>query len=287
MEPKRTYPGEQVELYGRYFDVHARLRLDDIPLTPMVRESWEHLPMKIESDRPIPPGVYDVTVSNPGGGTQTLRRAIEILPRPRVTRVYPELVTYGEKVVLTMEGENLPKDAVPYLSEKGLRLANPVWISPQRMKALLEVEPGLSDWYGLILQIPDGPKILVKPRAIRVMSRVPMTFLVNLNVQGATPDVLEALHQMPESRLADQMKNVPLQPASQKKPLKEQVNSDLEGLWVVLRGQCQLDNTGKGRIFLYRGKPLAVGTRVTLNPFGRELTGTVLEQPIPINAEDE
>ena len=145
LEPQRTYLGEQVEIYGHYFDTQAQVRLGNIPLHPLDWQNKEHMLIKIEADQPIPPGVYDVTVSNPGGGSKTVQHAIEILPRPKVTRVYPDVVTYGEKVILTIEGENLPRNAVFYFTEKGNRLGDVVWISPHQMKVPLEVVYRLSD----------------------------------------------------------------------------------------------------------------------------------------------
>jgi len=272
LEPRRTYPGEQVEIHGRYFDTHAGVRLGDIPLRPLERESWNRLPMKIAADQPIHPGIYDVTVSNPNGGSQTLRRAIEILPRPKVTRVYPDVVTYGEKVILTIEGENLPKDAVFYFDEGGRRLGEVTWISPKRVRVLLEAVVGLSDWYGLVLQIPDGPKIPVKPRAVRVLMDVPMALLVHLDLKGAGPEILEALQQLPESRLANQGK----------------APTPSSSLRILLRGQCRMSADRQRLIFfIYHGKLMSVGEKITVHLFGRELTGTLLQRPIPVSTEDE
>lgn len=287
VKPARAFLGEQVELYGRYFDVHARLYLGDIPLTPMVRESSTHLPMKIESDRPIPPGVYDLTVSNPGGGTQIVRRAIEILPRPHITRIYPDVLTYSERVTFTIEGKNLPKDARFSLSVTGSPLGDPVWISPERAQALLEVTPGLSDWYGLLLQIPNGSKILAKPHAIRIVPQVPMTFLINLNVKEASPEALEVFRQLPEARLAEQMRKIGQPTNSLGKRGEKLATFDPENLWIVVRGQCQMSQHGKNWVFLYRNKPLTVGTTVALNFSEHEMSGLLLQPPIPICTDEE
>ncbi len=277
LEPKRCYLGAQMEIYGHYFDAHARVRLGNIPLHPLDRETCDRLPIRIEADQPIPPGTYDVTVSNPGGGSQTLRQAIEILPTPKVNRVYPDVVTYGEEVLLNIEGENLPKDATFYFNEGGRRLGDVVWVSPHWVKVPFAVgQHGMSDWYSLVLQIPGGPRMVVKSRAVCVVETVPMLFLVNLEVKEAGPEILEALQQLPESRLIELMKND-----------KKQGILMEPGLWFVLCGQYKLSADGKNPSFLYQGHLLNAGEEISIPLFGHTLTGRLLQPPIPVRADDE
>ena len=282
VEPRRTYAGNTVQIHGAYFDLHAAVRLGDIPLHPASRDNSNRLAIKFEAAQPIPPGTYDVTVSNPGGGSCTLPRAIEILAKPRVTRVYPDRVTLGERVLLTLEGENLPRDASFYLEGVGRPLGEMTWLSSERIRVALAVNAGLSDWYDLSLQIPDGSKIVVRPRAIYVASSLPMLLLVHLDMGSVDPETLESLRQMPESRIRGPMKETVLRFGAWG---KRQKISSHTGLWMALNGRYQVGKNGP--TFFYRDQVLQKGWKVEVQVFGHPLSARLIEPPLPINTSDE
>jgi len=274
--PQRTYQSEWLEIYGHYFDTQILVRLGNIPLHPLDWKNKQHMLVKIEADKPIPPGVYDLTVSNPGGGSETVQHAIEILPRPKVTRVYPDVMTYGEEVILTIEGDNLPRDAVFYFNEGSSRLGDVIWISPHEVKIPFKVTSRLNDWYSLGLETPSVPRVVVSPRVVCILENMPMALLVNLEVNGVSPETMQILQQMPEFRLFKQIKKG-----------ESQGNVSLPGLWFALLGQYKLSPDGTFQMFLYHGKLLSVGEEVSISVFGHTLTGRLLRPPIPIRTDDE
>lgn len=62
----------------------------------------------IDQDLELPPGVYDILVTNPNGSTSTKTEAFGVLPRPTLTASTPQMtcVAQGERE-LVLEGDNL------------------------------------------------------------------------------------------------------------------------------------------------------------------------------------
>ncbi len=298
--PARTYAGEVVEITGSYLQANAAVWLGQRRIKGLHWISPERLQLRLPSEEELPPGVYDLRLSNghpdPGSGTSlderlrrkvpdpdpaesevTLPRAVQILSRPRTTEIYPAEVTYGQE--LTVRGEHFPEECTLLLEPFSIPLKT-TRVDSALLRAVLIPEKKVSGLYDLYLTVPDGVPILLQRDALSIESEVSQPVAVEVSLEAVPNEVLDRLKLLPGWKGMAVRKRVwkggVLFYSGKAPPL----------VWVVrmvLPAALRGDRAGGSpRKLVYRGFRLRRGSRVPVWLAGQELDGLIVSDPQPV-----
>jgi hypothetical protein len=140
--------GGVLTLTGRRFSRAADVSLAANGETIAGRVTWvSETELSVAFDDGIPPGLYDVTVSNAQGCADTLPLAVEVHPNPLVFFIDPPVVYNGITIEATiyLSGLDAPAADVALLGPNGETLAIPHTSQPDRPNRItVRLEAGLA-----------------------------------------------------------------------------------------------------------------------------------------------
>jgi hypothetical protein len=106
----------------------------------------------------LPPGVYDVTVTDPTGKSGTLKAALTIVPPPDITSIMPNPVSNGMNTTITIKGDNFRMTPTVSIAQAGMTsiaLGSVTFVDAQTITAVVAAGTPAGT-YTLTLTNPDG-----------------------------------------------------------------------------------------------------------------------------------
>lgn len=300
--PRKTYNGEELEIAGNYFQANTAVWVGSRRIRNVDWMSSKSLRVRLQFEEELPSGIYDVRVSNdppemqftfddrlrpktrsedPSETEFTLAQAVEIIPRPSVMELFPKEVTYGQEVALTIRGENFPKEASLLLRPHDISLKTQ-FVHSGMLRAWLTPEVGMSGAYDLYLTIPNGAPVLVRSSAVFIVPRVAQPVLVEIFLDQMPEEVRSHLEALPGWRGIRIVEVTPSRSfTSRATPIPQRIVVRMV-LQAALLGEMGGEPIHK---LTYRGKLVKRGEPITIEIAGRDVTGQVAEDPIPVFLE--
>lgn len=270
-----TGEGAWLEVFGAYFSDRASVFVGDRRLEVVGTTGHKQIQAKLKKgDAPLPLGEYPVTIVNKEGQSVTLKRGVTVLPPPEVHSIEPDTLRLGETADLFLHGSHFRKGTRIWFNEREMGEAR--YVSPECLRievtgsAEINREP-------LFLQIPDGPKIEMMDRPLKIRSASPVLVVVTILPDEKGRAGLESLRQRPEWQGRRGVRKLTLTRAQRK--LKQ-----FPVVEVVVPARL-FGGHGVYR-YEYGGQQLRVGKFIRVVVNGQKISGTVVKKPYALFVDD-
>lgn len=308
--PRKIYGGGNIEIEGDYFQTNAEVWIGQQRSKKVERVSPQRLRVHLQPEEELQPGTYDVRISNnqpemdftfderlrpkarntdPSETEFTLAKAIEILPKPRVTKIFPRKILRGDPVDLSIRGEFFPPDAVLLLGPNNLPLET-VWVSSSQLRARVTPRLVRDGTHDLYLTIPDvspvkifSSAITIIPPVVQIVPRTIQTTLVEILLHENLPEeTLRHLKSLSGWRWVQQVEIRPGQNfIIRSTPIRRRILAHVV-IETAFSGKAGEESI---RTLTYRGNPVKKGKTITVTLGGQSVTGEVVSDPVLVCME--
>ncbi|KXG75202.1 hypothetical protein AN618_19790 [Fervidicola ferrireducens] len=185
--------GEPITIKGQNFMSGARVLIGGRDASGVVVKSTQEIAAVTP---PGNPGIQDVVVINPDGGSATLKESFRYISSPAIESVTPSRGPVSGGVFVEIKGRNFESEArVYFVRESGggepVYLENAKVISDTIIKAKVPASPdGATGYMDLVVENPDGGRAVLKRAFLyRTTNTEPVIYTITPNrgpVHGGT-----------------------------------------------------------------------------------------------------
>ena len=258
----------RVDLSGKFFARSCSVRVGKQAFNTVGYTIPGQISAELEQGSSLPLGERPVTVTNPGGQSDTLKHGVTVLPLPEVDSVAPDRMAVGDTADLIIRGRHLREGMQVWFEEQEHPLGQATLISPECLQIRVTAKSSMRRANDLILQLPNGPKLTVLQDAVHIDDAIGVFVVMAVQLDEQSSRAVGEL----QGTLEWKFSHTP-----SRKPNTTVIDVLLPARVQIIGEKLQATDL--------RCRPLRAGESADFSFNGRELSGIVVDGPYAVFAD--